>query len=205
MKPRILRFAQPQTTLLPCASEEVWEPVWLGHRLLTRLALLLEVLPGVELTPIRCLVLAHIGRESGLGVHASRLARELCVPRATLRYHLDYLSGVQLIRSKGPGPHDRRRQRLVLTPAGASALDEAAALLVDLTAGGDWPADAPRRSHWSLRRVPADASADGHVRGDPYPGVSTRRHPGVSTRRHPGISSRRQPPDRRGDRGAPPR
>lgn len=177
MKPRVLRYQRVQTWFLPSAAHEVWEPVWLGHRLLTRLALLLEIVDTVELTPIRCLILAQIGRQSGLGTHATVIARSLSVPRATLRYHLDVLRKAGLIASIGPGPHDRRRRRLVLTRRGAETLDRAAALLVELTAGGDWPADAPRRSHWTLRRIPPDAKANGYVAGDPYPGVSSWRPP----------------------------
>ena len=180
VKPRILRFRKVQTYFMPSAAEEVWEPVWLGHRLITRLGLLLESIDGVELTPIRCLILAHIGRESGIGVHASRLARELSIPRATLRYHLDTLKEAGLISRGAPGPHDQRRRFLWLTESGARTLDRAAELLVELTAGGEWPATAPRRSHWSLRRIPADALMNGWVRGDPYPGVSTRKPPPAS-------------------------
>ena len=177
MKPRILRFRRVQTWFLPSAADEVWEPVWAGHRLITRLALLLESIDGVELTPIRCLILAQIGRQSGLGTHATVISRSLCVPRATLRYHLIVLRKAGLIASIGPGPHDQRRRRLVLTEEGAETLNRAAALLVELTAGGDWPAEAPRRSHWTLRRIPHDAITNGYVAGDPYPGVSSRRPP----------------------------
>ena len=178
MKPRILRYAHGgQTWFLPSAATEVWEPVWLGHRLLTRLALLLECVDDVPLTPFRCLIMAHIGRASGLGAHASILSRQLSVPRATLRYHIDILRSAGLITSKGPGPHDKRRQRLVLTHLGARTLDRAAELLVELTAGGDWPLDAPRRNHWNLRRIPPESEMNGHARDDPFPGVSTRKPP----------------------------
>ena len=173
MKPRIFPRARFQTWRLPCASAEVWEPVWLGHRLITRLGLLLEVIEDQDLTPIRCLILAHIGRADGLGVHASRLARELSVPRATLHYHIDLLQRAGLIWSKGPGPHDGRRQRFVLTQLGTQTLDRAAALLVELTAGGEWPRAAPRRDHWSLRRLGPESAAPGHIKDDPYPGVSS--------------------------------
>ena len=181
--PRVLRYAKHQTWFLPSAATEVWEPVWMGHRLLTRFALMLESITDVELTPIRCLILAHIGRKSGLGVHASRLARELAVPRATLRYHLDALFDARLIGSIGPGPHDRRRRRLVLTVRGASALDRASELLVDLTAGGDWPAGAPRRNHWNLRRISDDSRLNGYLKDDPFPGVSSLTPP--PTRKRP--------------------
>ena len=178
MKPRILPYQHGgQTYFLASAAAEVWEPVWLGHRLITRLQLLLESIDRLHLTPIRCLILAHIGRSSGLGVHASRLSRELSVPRATLRYHLDVLRREGLVVSKGPGPHDGRRRRLVLTHEGAEILNTAAALLVELTAGGDWPQGAPRRNHWTLRRISPDSEEQGWVRGDPYPGVSTRTPP----------------------------
>jgi DNA-binding MarR family transcriptional regulator len=149
----------------------------MGHRLITRLTLLLESIEEMELTPIRCLILAHIGRTSGIGVHASRLSRELSVPRATLRYHLETLRHKGLIRRVGPGPHDQRRRYHVLTASGARTLDRAAELLVELTAGGDWPSGAPRRNHWNLRRIALDSPLSGHIGGDPYPGVSTRTPP----------------------------
>jgi DNA-binding MarR family transcriptional regulator len=189
MKPRILRAQRVQLWFLPSAAAEVWEPVWCGHRLITRLGLLLETIEGVELTPIRCLVLAQIGRQSGLGAHLSLIARQLCIPRATLRYHVDVLRKARLITSIGPGPHDKRRQRLVLTPSGAETLNRAAELLVELTAGGEWPRDAPRRNHWNMRRLPKDSPVDGYVQDDPYPGAS----------------SWRPPPDRAGARRAPSR
>lgn len=177
MRPRVLRYARVQTCWLPSAAAEVWEPVWLGHRLITRLGLLLESLDDVELTPIRCLVLAHIGRADGRGVHASRLSRELSIPRATLRYHIDMLRAAGLIDRGWPGPHDQRRRYIRLTELGARTLDRAAELLVELTAGGDWPSGAPRRNHWNLRRIPADSPMRGWVSGDPYPGVSGRKPP----------------------------
>lgn len=156
MKPRVLRFARFQTYLLPSAADEVWEPLLLGHQLLTRFRLMLE---GMDppVTPIGCLILARIGRTSGLGVSPARLARELGMPRGTLSYHLDALGRHQLVHISSYVVHDRRKRRHKLTERGADVLNRAAALFVDLTTGGPWPEHAPRRHPWNLRRLPADA------------------------------------------------
>lgn len=176
MKPRVLRAARCQTYYLPSAADEVWEPLWMGHRLMTRFRLMLE---GMDppLTPIGCLVLARIGRTSGLGVSPGRLARELAMPRATLAYHLDALARHQLLYISGLVIHDRRKRRHKLTEKGALALNRAAELWVDLTAGGPWPDSAPRR-HWrNLRRLPPDSPADGVLMDDPFPGISRKTPP----------------------------
>lgn len=173
MKPRVLRAKKNQTYFLPSAADEVWEPLFMGHRVHTRFRLMLEVLDP-PVTPIGCLVMARIGRNSGLGVTASRLARELTVPRATLRHHLDTLTRHYLIERWLTAIHDKRKRRIVLTERGARVLNEAAALFVDLTAGGPWPDGAPRRHWWHLRRLPADSPLEGGIVGDPYPGVSRK-------------------------------
>ena len=173
MKPRVLPFAKCQTYFLPSAADEVWEPLWIGHRLLTRFRLMLE---GMDppITPIGCLVLARIGRTSGLGVTPSRLARELSIPRATLAYHLDALGRLQLVHISRVVIHDRRKRRHKLTDRGAQVLNRAAELFVDLTAGGSWPDDAPRRHWWTLTRISPDSPANGCIVDDPFPGVSRK-------------------------------
>ena len=176
MKPRVLRFAKCQTYWLPSAADEVWEPLWLGHRLLTRFRLMLGAMDP-PLTPIGCLVLARIGRASGVGVTPARLARELTMPRATLAYHLDALGRHDLVQVSSRVIHDRRKRRHQLTKRGAEVLNRAAALFVDLTAGGPWPEEAPRRHWWNLRRLSPDSPANGAIVGDPFPGVSSRLAP----------------------------
>lgn len=155
MKPRVLKYRKNQTYFMPGAAEEVWQPVAEGHRLLRQLGLALESIdPAGRLTPVRCLILAQIGRQSGLGITSGRLSRELGIPRPSLTHHLYALGRDDLIaRSLWP-LHDRRKCLLVLTEKGAQVLDAAAALLVELTCGGEWPAAAPTRNAWNQRRLP---------------------------------------------------
>ena len=173
MRPRVLPLKKIQTYFLPSAADEVWEPLWMGHRLFTRFRLMLEVMDP-PVTPIGCLVLARIGRDSGLGVSPARLARELSMPRASLAYHLRTLRRQGLVCISTLVLHDHRKRRHALTERGAEVLNRAAELFIELTAGGPWPAGAPRRHSWTLRRLPEDSERESFVAGDPYPGVSRR-------------------------------
>lgn len=158
--PRVFRGMgkRIQTYRLPSAAAEVWEPVERGLQLVHRLGLALESVDagGMRLTPIRCVILAMIGRQDGLGITAGRLARELRLPRATLTHHLNALGNRYLIAYSNHDLFDRRKKLLVLTDQGAIALNRAAELLVELTTGGTWPENAHERHYWNQKRVPRE-------------------------------------------------
>lgn len=163
MRLRILKYRRNQTCWLPCSSPELWFPVEQSFLLLNRFDLALEVIePCGQLSPVRCLILAQVGRESGLGVTAGRLARTLKVPRATLSHHLKALRRARLLQWSGRRAHDQRKRWHVLTPLGAKVLLECSELLKQAVDSA--PAGSPRRHHWHLRRLPPASAGEHGIR-----------------------------------------
>ena len=156
MKPRILRLKKNQTWLLPAARAELWAPLEEAHRMLERFRLMLrEPNPrrrGVLLSPVRCILLATIGRESGLGVTPARLARVLELPRGTVAHHLNVLEREGLVLRRPQNIHDGRRVAVVLTAKGATAVARTAAALTALGVGAR-PPNAVARDRWNQRLV----------------------------------------------------
>ena len=121
---------------LPEAAPEVWEAVEAAHRILGDVARALTKGRVRENSVVRCLVLVHIGRRTGLGVSPTRLARVLDMSKTTLAYHLDRLEGAGLVWRESRDYPDSRKVAVRLTRAGAEAVAAAARVVDTLQSGG---------------------------------------------------------------------
>ena len=123
-----LRGAWPLARL-PEAAPEVWEAVESAYRMLGEVTRALAEGRVTEGSVVRCLVLVHIGRRTGLGVSPTRLARVLDMSKTRLAYHLDRLEDTGLVWRESRDYPDSRKVAVRLTRAGAEAVAEAARVL----------------------------------------------------------------------------
>lgn len=106
-----------------------WEDIARAYRLLRRVAEALDRIGAgrgwsVRLSPVRCLVLAHLEAATTFGLPPWRLARLLETAPSSLAHHLDALEEAGLIARIRWALHDRRRVSVRLTDSGREALRE---------------------------------------------------------------------------------
>ncbi|MEN8181150.1 MAG: hypothetical protein ABFS46_01295 [Myxococcota bacterium] len=107
------------------AADEFWLDVEYAHMLFAELTSALARSPPAELrelSPVRCLLLARVGRASGLGLTPIGLKRAIPMAKGTLAYHLAILERLGLVWRRPQDIYDGRKVAVRLTRRGVAAV-----------------------------------------------------------------------------------